>query len=190
MAKIWRLLVAMAMALGATLFVAPASPANAVYGYKECHEFSRIGVICIDIPIAVNPRPIIPECKCPEAIRIHIKDIREDLLRNILIRTHDGLVNIGLAATNPEKEKEYRELAIKSFQAAAELLGKNEIALDRVGYFNLEKGEFLDIEADKSLVVTAEHLVAGLSILQADAFNVDKAMAEFDAAYAAYSMAG
>lgn len=198
MAKIRRLLIAMALALGATLFVAPASPANALpVSHRLC--FTLPGAtspildrtICIDVPVLVEVEfPIPPGCKCDVAIRFRYEDVINEQIEEHIIYAGNGLQNLGRAATNPEKEKEFREQAIKSFQASAELLGKNEIALDRVGYFDLEKGEFLDIEAPKSLAITAEHLVAGLSILQGDRSNVEKAMAEFDAAYEAYSMGG
>ncbi|GIJ26104.1 hypothetical protein Vqi01_12660 [Micromonospora qiuiae] len=193
-----RILLAMALAVTATLLVPATSASAAGQPVTICFrvgEFNGMPIFdCHTIVLPdFKPKPIGPDgcLSCPPVFdlwdQIHPKE-RVAYLDQL----GRGLSLLGEAAQcgDPGKAAALRKLATESFLSSAKLLNGSAVKLAQVGWADLKNGKFYaDPTPQPSLEASGQHLVAGLGLMQKSLLDVHpetsikEAMARFDLAY-------
>jgi hypothetical protein len=170
------LLLALALATGATLFVAPAA-AHADDGPPPCDGilFQILGPdgkehwICMPLYIEVDRDPRPDPCFCPEiAIQVIIDHVLpQDAEHGFVGGLSDGLNLLGLAAgaRDARTAAALRGQAQEAFMGGVRQLGDTRLALGGVGRADPRTGEF-EPGAEPWFEETAESLMGGSSHMQ------------------------
>lgn len=195
-----RLLLGLMLAV-TVAFLAPAAPAQAQTAGQEMRICFVVGYFndrpifdCITIMIPeLKPHPPGPDW-CPACLPgVQFGDnLDPEIRQNYLDKLGQGLALLGKAATtdNPDLVKEYRLMATDSFLASAEILGKSNVELDRVGWADPEYNKFDEDQTSGPLLEMGQQLAEGLGLMQVALGdptpqpNINAAMECFDKAYA------
>ncbi|MBO3731489.1 hypothetical protein [Glycomyces niveus] len=193
-----RFLLAAALAVAAILFI----PAPAQAGGDTIticpHESLPDDCYTWEIPI-LEPAWEWPPVGCPEC-RIAI-DVFKGYVDPAVFEEFNAYFGKGFAllaesrfVQDPGKAKEMRWASAEYFLHAAKVIGKDEIALDQVGWFDPKAGKYFeDPKTQPHLDVFGKELAAGAALFQQSVFdpqpqpNIEAGLSHLDAALDVFS---